>query len=126
MVAFVLIPFDVFQQKSEKEKEALGVLFPTAEDLPGRIKLITTTRGKAPTITALYRAKVIFSLLDSLDGGKTPDTVWHDIDASKFYEEHAPSIGGRHAERAVEIARAAPQTESPALSWLEKLLGKGH
>jgi len=115
---------DIFQQKSEKEREALGVLFPSSEDLPERIKLITTTRGKPPTITALYRAKVIFSLLDSIDGGKQTGELWHDIDASKFYEEHSPSIGGRHAERAVEIARAGPEPISPAISWLERLMGK--
>src|SRR3972149_9009567 len=100
-----MIPDDVFRQKSEKEREALGVLYPTHEDLPDRIKLITTARGKPPTITALYRAKVIFSLLDSIDGGKQTGELWHDIDASKFYEEHSPSIGGRHAERAGGIGR---------------------
>jgi len=118
-----MIPDDVFRQKSEKEREALGVLYPTHEDLPDRIKLITTTRGKPPTITALYQAKVIFALLDSMDGGKEPKEVWHDIDVSKYFEEHAPSIGGRHAERAVEIARAGPQPEPPSFSWLQKLLG---
>lgn len=119
---YAMIPEDVFHQKSEKEREALGVLYPSSLDLPDRIKLITTTRGKPPTITALYQAKVIFSLLDTMDGGKEPKEVWHDIDASKFFEEHAPSIGGRHAERAVDIARAGPQPESPTLSWLQKLL----
>lgn len=117
-------PFgDVFQQKSEKEKAALGVLFPPKEEFDERIKIITTTRGKPPTITALYRARVIFALLDSLDGGETKE-VWHDIDASKFYEEHAPTINGRHAERAVDIARAGPESMPPQFSWLERLMGK--
>jgi len=118
-----MIPQDVFSQKAEKEREALGVLFPSKDELEERIKLITTTRGKAPTIAALYRAKVIFALLDSMDGGKAKE-IWHDIDASKFYEEHSPSLGGRHAERAVEIARSGPQPESPVFSWLERLMGK--
>jgi hypothetical protein len=118
-----MIPIDdVFRQKSEKEREALGVLFPDSLDMADRIKLITTVRGKAPTITALYRARVIFDLLDSMDGGKQAE-VWHDLSASKYYEEHAPSLNGRHAERAVEIARAAPNPMNP-LSWLERLMGK--
>jgi hypothetical protein len=123
-----MIPDDVFNQKAEKEREAFGVLYPSAKELGERIKLITTTRGRAPTIRALYQAKVIFALLDEMDGGKQPTedgekTVWHDIDASKFFEEHAPSLGGRHAERAVDIARAAPKPTIEQ-SWIDRILGK--
>lgn len=113
-----MIPIeDVFRQKTEKEKEALQLLF-NLENIP----LTTTTRGKAPSITALYRARVIFDLLDSMDGGKQNE-VWHDLNAAKFYEERAPSIGGRHSDRAVEIARAAPP-QHIEISWLERLMGK--
>lgn len=113
---------DVFDSKARKEKQALDHLFPDKEDLPDKIGIITTTRGKAPTIKALYQAKFIFALLDSMEG-RINKKKWDDLDMSYFYELHAPSLGGRHADRAVEISRAAPNPTVP-LSWVDRLMGK--
>jgi hypothetical protein len=116
---------DVFDERrrADKEKSALENLFPDSLDLPDRIKLIGTLRGTPPTISALYEARVVFDLLDMMDGKKDIE-IWHELSMSKFYEERTPSLGGKHADRAVQIAQAAPRQEIP-LSWLERLMGKG-
>lgn len=99
----------------EKEREALQVLFPAKEP---RVPLITTTRGKAPTIRALYQAASIFEILDAMEDNRAVD--WKSIDPADFYRIHAPSILGRHSDRAVAIARGEP---NPATSIWERLLG---
>ena len=118
-----MIP-DVFDDKrrADKEKSALENLFPSNEDLPERIKLIGTLKGSPPTILALYEARVVYDLLDMMDGKKDAE-VWHELSMSKFYEERTPALGGKHADRAVQIAQAAPRQEIP-LSWLDRMLGK--
>lgn len=118
-----MIP-DVFEERrsAEKEKSALSSLFPDKNELPERIKLIGTLKGTPPTIQALYEARVVFDLLDMMEGKKDAE-IWHELSMSKFYEERTPSLGGKHADRAVEIARAAPKPEIP-ISWLDRILGK--
>lgn len=113
---------DVYDNKSEKEKVAYEVLYPEPDELPVKASILTTVRGKPPTITALYRARVIFDLLDMMDGKKDPE-VWHNLDASSYYEIHAMALNGRHAERGVEIAQSGPKPEIP-LSWLDRMMGK--
>lgn len=123
---------DVMHSKTDKEKSALDNLFPSPEDLPDQIKLIGTTRGSPPTIGALYEARIVFDLLAMMAGKKPSVTVggkqvyeaWDELSMSKYYEERTPSLGGKHSDRAVEIARAAPRQEVP-LSWLERMMGKG-
>jgi len=118
-----MIP-DVFddRRRADKEKSALENLFPDSIELPERIKLIGTLRGSPPTTQALYEARVVFDLLDMMDGKKDAE-VWHNLSMSKFFEERTPSLGGKHADRAVQIAQAAPRQEVP-ISWLERMMGK--
>lgn len=118
-----MIP-DVYEdrRRSEKEKSALDNLFPSKEELPDRIKLIGTFRGKAPTVGALYEARVVFDLLDMMRGKKDAE-IWYELSMSKYYEERTPGLGGKHSDRAVQIAQAAPRQETP-MSWLDRMLGK--
>jgi len=118
-----MIP-DIFddRRRADKEKSALENLFPDKNELPERIKLIGTLKGTPPSIPALYEARVIFDLLDMMDGKKDAE-VWHELSMSKFYEERTPSLGGKHADRAVQIAQAAPRQEVP-ISWLDRIMGK--
>lgn len=119
-----MIP-DVFDErrKSEKEKSALAELFPPKEDLPDRIKLIGTFKGSPPTLPALYEARIIFDLLDMMDGKKEAEN-WKELNMSNFYEERSSALGGKHADRAVEIARAAPKPTELPPTWLERMAGK--
>lgn len=116
-----MIP-DVFddRRRADKEKSALENLFPEPEDLPERIKLIGTLKGTPPTIQALYEAKVVYALLDLMEG---KPSSWDKIDMASFYEERTPSLGGKHADRAVQIAQAAPRQEVP-MSWIDRIMGK--
>lgn len=118
-----MIP-DIFEdrRRSDKEKSALENLFPDPKDLPDRIKLIGTLRGSPPTIQAIYEARIVFDLLDMMDGKKDAE-AWNELSMSKFFEERTPSLGGKHSDRAVQIAQAAPRQEVP-MSWLDRMLGK--
>jgi hypothetical protein len=99
-------------------------LFPSKEELPERIKLIGTLKGSPPSIPSLYEARVIFDLLDMMDGKKGENVeIWHELSMAKFFEERTPALSGRHSDRAVEIARAAPRQEIPP-SWLDRILGR--
>lgn len=123
---------DVMHGKTDKEKSALDNLFPSPMDLPDQIKLIGTYRGSPPTIGALYEARIVFDLLKMMAGKKTTEMVagkeiqenWDELSMSKYYEERSSALGGKHADRAVEIARAAPRQEIP-LTWFERIMGKG-
>ena len=121
-----MIPGDVYEEKkkSDKEKGALEALFPSPNDLPDAIKLIGTFKGQAPTIPALYEARIVYTFLDIMDGKKIEQKTWDELNMSKFYEERTPGLGGKHADRAVDIARAGPKQGELPLSWLDRMLGR--
>ena len=111
---------DAFLSKYEKEREALSVLFPSEKDFPSRIKLITQLRGQAPHLLDSYLAFVEWKVWDAME--KNVDIDWDTLDPIKFLMAYAPSLKGRHADRAVEIARAAHITAEKGL--LDRILGK--
>ena len=111
---------DAFLSKYEKERDALQVLFPDEKTFPHRIKIITTLMGKAPNLYKLYQAFCHWEILTAME--KDQDIDWDKLDIVKFLTSYAPSLKGRHADRAVEIARAAPMTDEKTI--IDRLLGK--
>jgi hypothetical protein len=111
---------DAFLAKYEKEREALAVLFPNEKEFASRIKLITQLKGQAPNMQRMYLAYCEWKILDSMENGK--DIPWDDLDPVAFLTAFAPSLKGRHADRAVEIARASQITAEKTV--LDRLLGK--
>lgn len=111
---------DAFLAKYEKEREALAVLFPEEKDFKQRIKLITTLKGRSPDMYKLYQAYCQWEILDAMEKDRNVD--WDKLDPVVFLTSYAPSLKGRHADRAVEIARAAPITNEKTI--IDRLLGK--
>jgi len=113
-------PEDAFLAKYEKEKDALSVLFPDEKTFPHRIKIITTLKGQAPNMYKLYSAHCQWEILDAMENDRKID--WERLDPIKFLTSYAPSLKGKHADRAVEIARAAPMSVEKGI--IDRLLGK--
>ena len=113
-------PEDAFLAKYEKERDALQVLFPDEKTFPHRIKIITTLKGKHPDMYKLYSAFCQWEILDAMELDR--DINWEKLDPVVFLTSYAPSLKGRHADRAVEIARAAPMTTERG--FVDRLLGR--
>jgi len=111
---------DAFAAKYEKEREALSVLFPSEKDFESRIKLITQLSGKSPHLQDSYLAFCEWKVWDAMENNK--DIPWDEMDPIKFLMSYAPSLKGRHADRAVEIARAAHITAEKG--WVDRILGR--
>jgi hypothetical protein len=111
---------DIYSEKYEKEREALSVLFPSEKDFESRIKLITQLKGSSPNLQIAYLAYCEWKILDAME--KQQDIDWDSLDPVKFLMSYAPSLKGRHADRAVEIARAAQITTEKGI--LDRFLGR--
>src|SRR6266566_5153613 len=113
-------PEDAFLAKYEKERDALQALFPDEKSFPHRIKLITTLKGAQPNMYKLYQAHCQWEILDAMEKDREID--WQKLDPVVFLTSYAPSLKGRHADRAVEIARAAPMNIEK--TFVDRLLGR--
>ena len=113
-------PQDAAAYLAETKREALQVLFPAPREMKERLSLITTLRGKSPNLYSLYCAKVEWEVLCAIEERRKID--WNRLDPIEFIRAHASSIQARHANRAVEIARAAPTDHRHSL--LDMLRGK--
>lgn len=100
---------DASKYIAENRREALGVLFPSPDEMTKRINLITKLKGRAPDIYVLYLAAVEYEGWLSLEEGRPIN--WEKLDPVKFLMATAPSIQGWRASQAVEIARATPPAE---------------
>lgn len=101
-------PQDATKLIFERQREALQVLFPTPDELEPRLSLITILRGRAPDMNLLYQAMVEWEGLLAMEQGR--DLNWEGLTLD-FLKAHAPSLGGRARQQAVDIARAAPPIE---------------
>ena len=97
---------DASDYLSGMRREALGVLFPNAKELPSRIGLITKFRGRAPDIYMLYQAYGEYEGWLSIEEGRPID--WKKLDPIYFLSVYATSIQGWRSNQAVEVARATP------------------
>lgn len=115
-----MIPEDAFLSRYEKVKDAFQALFPDDKDFASRIKLITTLNGRAPNLYKLYGAFAQWEILDAMENNR--DIDWKRLDVVLFLTSYAPSLKGRHAERAVEIAREGNVTVEKTV--MDRLLGR--
>lgn len=115
-----MIPEDAFISRYEKVKDAFQALFPDEKNFQARIKLITTLNGRAPNLYKLYGAYAQWEILDAME--KDRDINWEKLDPTIFLTSYAPSLKGRHAERAVEIAREGNVTVEKTV--MDRLLGR--
>jgi len=106
---------------AETKREALTVLYPQPEELAARIALITRMTGKAPEITKVYKAAVLFELRQAIIQRRPMN--WDTLEPSVWLMKHAPSLQGKGRQEAVEIARAQPIVEGRK-SWFERVTGR--
>jgi len=112
---------DVSKYLSEMRKEALAVLFPNPTEQDERMSLITTFRGRPPDLYTLYLAAVEWEGWTALVEKRQMD--WSKLNPADFLKSHSPSIQGKRASQAVEIARATPTPERRR-GLVDRLLGQ--